>query len=285
MSILSIKKFRTNFPQNLQLFYFLVAFVTYTNLTNQLSAISLYEFKYVELPIALEFLKWHSPKYWANILLPINIIMPWISLLFYRLQSIRILTCIVFLISFGLAFACIRFGHSYWPMIWALICFSIPGNLENEPPVKEQPENFSYIYVLSYGCALLSGTLFYFWPAIWKIALGTLDGNLFRLDFGSNIISFYLLSHGKMSLLGNLLVKHQLLSYFGILSFVIVHLSSPIILFSQRYMKVWVILILLFHFLSILTVQVNFLIAGMSVALISLCAPNAVFIKFKSLDH
>ena len=160
-------------------------------------------------------------------------------------------------------------------MIWALICFAIPGKLE-ELSLSETTTSKSFkIYILCYRSAMLCGVLFYFWAAVWKLGLGILDGNIFRLDYASNIIAFYLLSHGKISLFGDFLVQNQLAAYIGMFVFLIIHLSSPLIFFNRRYLKIWPFLILLFHFASILSVQVNFLISGMTISFLCFFAPES----------
>lgn len=131
-------------------------------------------------------------------------------------------------------------------------------------PSEREVENLdSKISKLIQYALFLSCLYPYFFSGLWKLKACLLNGYFGDINYASNIEAYYLLTHNKKSILADYIINRPIISYIGHMAVMTFQITSPISIFNKRYFKVFPILILIFHFLSILLLNINYFITGL----------------------
>jgi hypothetical protein len=220
----------------------------------------------IHYPVTLSFFNFLSIPTWALIFFVLNMTIPFLTFIYRDVRWLRLFWAVLFLVSKGFIFSAVQFAHSYWPLLWALIFLSLPKTWAQE--TRSQPYS-----VAAYRAALLGGITLYFFPGFWKLVHAITTGALFNWDYAANTVAYYLLSHGKISLLSDFIVSHQAVSYFSFLLLITLQLLSPLSILRVKWMKLYAIFIFGFHSLNIMTLQVNYFLGGIVVMILLWFAP------------
>jgi hypothetical protein len=259
------------------IYFYVFAESCQTNL-NQLNRILLMGESTIIFPQTLSFLGWFPTTPVAAFLMVCAMVVPLATLLNVNSRWLRVLNFLSFFLVKGFIFSAGRFSHQYWPLLWTLFFFSLPETWNSE--LDQRWIRRSYL------AALLSVVLFYTYAGIWKVFSGMLDGSIFRSDFAANTFSYYLLSHGKKSWLGDFFISHELFSYISFLAVILFQISSPLIFFKKNYFRIWPFLILAFHFASLLLLQINFFAAGLVAFTLTFWVPqNIVPVSMRKVEE
>lgn len=237
-----------------RVFYFLVLFDFIRDTLNSLSAILVSKQTNFIFPYSVSFFDFFDKKFIGVGLMLLGVIVTFHSITRPHSQWGRIAAFFYFVISKGFIFSATRFNHHYIPMTWALLCFTLYSPEVNEASFK--------FYRKVYSLCLFCIASFYFFPGLWKVAFGLVQGELTRSEFGANTIAFFFISQGQNSYLGPLFIEYQWVSYIGFLTIILLQLSSMYAWYNPNYQRLWALFILMFHLISILALNVNFFVAG-----------------------
>jgi len=218
-------------------------------------------------PFIVSFFKFLPQDILAFIMIFLSLIIPTISLIFFRSRWARILGALFFLISEAYLASYFRPGVQNRPLLFAILFLALP------PKLNEKLNTSDSWSLLTYGGMLLSICLYYFYAGAWKLFNGFVTARIYERDYGSSTLATYLLTHGKESFIGEYFINHPQLCYIGVISIALFQISSLLIFFNRMYFKVWPFLILFFHLISMIVLQVNFFYAGIVSFLVCLLAP------------
>ena len=261
----------------IKLIYFLTAGDALIMTINHLNEGVLSPRPFDSLPITLGFFNFLNVPLLAALLLILNFILPPICFVYSHKQFWRVLNFMLFFLSKGLIFSLNRFSHVYWPLLWTLMLFAIPKKLD-EKSIEQDP-----IAKNCYRMSIVAACSFYFFPGLWKVFEGLQSGDLLRLDYAANTVAFYLLNHGKQSLLGDFAIQQAAVSYAGFMAIIILQISSVCCIFSKSFLRIWPILILCFHAMSFLVLQVNFFLAGIVCSILMMACSSEIVIDLKNI--
>ena len=237
-----------------RIFYFLVLFDFIRDSLNALNAILVNPADNFMFPYTLQFLGLFEKNALGVALIVSGIFINFLLLVKPHSQSARISSLIFFVISKGFIFSATRFNHHYIPMVWALLCLSLYST--------ETSEKGRALYKKVYSLLLFCLASFYFFPGLWKLIYGVTQKEIWNQQFGANTIASFFLSQGQNAYLGQFMIEHELLSYFGFLFIILFQLSSIYAWWNPKYQRLWAIFVLVFHTISVLVLNVNFFVAA-----------------------
>jgi hypothetical protein len=169
-------------------------------------------------------------------------------------------------------------------MMWTLLILCIPSSWGHPSRqlfvsgynYKPESEEFK---LKVYKSAMLAGLSIYFFSGFWKLVKLISDGTIFDVEYGSKTVAYYLITRGKMSLLGDFAVQHPLLVYVSFLVIVGLQILSPLVVFSKKFLNFYILFIICFHTLNILVLQVNYILAGLISLILLAFVPKSFFKK------
>ena len=251
----------------IQLLYTLVAFDFFREVMPSMAYIFYHPNIEFIFPNILSFLSFFDARWITTILMISSFPVYILAAVKYQSQFYRILVFIHFLVARGLMFSYVRYSHLYFPIFWVMMCLCVC-------PHFSSPVGKKYFQKTYYAC-LFSLALFYFYPGVWKIILGWQKGLLSHIDSGSSTIAYYLLTHGKLSFLGDFFIFNSEIAYFSFAVVVAFQLSALFAVFYPPYQRLWAVFSLIFHVTTIFIVSVNFFMIGVVVFIFFYFSPLA----------